>query len=403
MLTDTACRNARAEEKDYSLPDGNGLRLLIRASGSRLWQYRYRLAGKASIYSIGSYPEVTLLEARKAAACAREQVEQGINPAVARKVAKLSLHQDLSTTFRQVAEEWVASKQSDWAPHTYGQVTRFFETDVYPAIGDLPIKQVNSAQILSIIKKAEKRGAETVAVLIRQWCSAVFRYATSTLRADGDPAAALRGAISKPKTVHAKALTKDEIAKLATALEKHGGGGATQIAMKLLLLTFVRTGELRGAEWSEIDFDRAEWRIPAARMKKRELHIVPLSQQARALFVELHAITGKGKYLFPNVRRRNTFMNATTINRALERMGFIAIGFSGHGFRATASTMLNEMGYRSDLIERQLAHAERNQVRASYNQAEYLIERRAMMQHWSDICVAMMMGDKNVVLFKAAA
>lgn len=396
MLTDTAIRNAKPKDKDYSLADGHGLRLLVRPNGSKLWQYRYRLANKASIFSLGAYPDVTAAEARKARDEAHQMVSQGINPAHARQTAKLVKMTEQADTFKAIAEEWIASKQAKWTPYYHRQVIRFLDSDAYPDIGHLPIRQVTPAHILAIIKRAEKRGAESVAVNLRMWCSAVFRYAIAHLRADNDPAAHLRGTIEKPKTEHAKPLSREQIALFAGKLDEHGGYQTTRIALKLMLYTFVRTVELRQAHWSEINLDLGEWRIPAERMKKREPHIVPLANQAIALLRELHTLTGSGKCLFPNYRTPNSCMTATTLNRALERMGFTAIGFSGHGFRATASTMLNEMGFRPDVIERQLAHSERNKVRASYNQGEYLAERRQMMNQWADLCDQMMKGKTKV-------
>jgi integrase len=252
----------------------------------------------------------------------------------------------------------------------------------------LPIRNVTAAHLLAIVQRVESRGAETFAVMLRQWTSAIFRYAVSTLRADTDPAAALKYAIHRPKTKHAKRLSRGEIATFVKALDSDAGYRTTVIALRLMLLTFVRTKELRTAPWKEIDLDRAEWRIAAERMKMREAHTVPLSRQAVALLRELYTFTGGRPFLFPNYRNPGTCMTATTLNRALERMGFNgkdSMGFSAHGFRATASTILNEIGFRPEVIERQLAHAERNKVRASYNQAEYLEERRAMMQQWADI------------------
>jgi integrase len=259
---------------------------------------------------------------------------------------------------------------------------------VFPYVGTLPIRSITAAHLLEVIQIAEARGAETVALSLRQSCSAIFRYAVSTLRADTDPAGALKGAITRPKVKHAKPLAPADIWHFAQVLDKYGGYRTTVIALRLKLLTFVRTVELRAATWGEIDFHRAEWRIPAERMKMREPHIVPLSNQAVELLDELHRLTGGGRFLFPNYRRPTTCMSATTLNRALERMGFCGqdgIGFSAHGFRATASTILNEAGFRGEVIERQLAHKERNKVRASYNQAQYLEERRTMMQDWADM------------------
>lgn len=233
----------------------------------------------------------------------------------------------------------------------------------------------------------EKRGANAFAHLIRQWTSAIFRYGVATLRAENDPSAALRGAVIRNKVRHAKALSRDQIKSLLEAINVYRGEPATLFGLQLMLLTFVRTIEMRGARWDEINFKKSEWRIPADRMKMREEHIVPLSKQAVAILKALYTINGHRDFLFPNRRNPKTFITSTTLNRALERMGFLgdgSIGFSAHGFRATASTMLNEAGFRSDVIERQLAHQERNGVRASYNHATYMEERRVMMQVWAD-------------------
>ena len=269
-----------------------------------------------------------------------------------------------------------------WTPYYLRQVERFMASDVFPQIGALPIKQVTAAHVLSIMKKTEARGAETIAILIRQWCSAVFRYAVANLQADGDPAAALKGAVVRPKVKHHAPLSAKQIPAFVTALGKFGGYRTTAIAIELLLLTFVRTVEMRKATWSEFDLEAALWRIPAERMKMKTEHLVPLSSQAVALVKELHEWTGGRNYLFPNYRAPKSCMTATTVNRALERMGYRG-KFSGHGFRSTASTLLHELGYRPEVIERQLAHAERNNVTAAYNHAEYLKERKAMMQQWA--------------------
>ncbi len=260
---------------------------------------------------------------------------------------------------------------------------RTLVADVFPAAGALPIREVTAAQLLEILHKVEKRGAEVVALLIRQWCSAIFRYAVATLRADHDPAAALKGAVHRPKVAHHKPLSRTEISALLAKLDGFAGYATTRIALRLLLLTFVRPGELRRAQWAEFNLDDAEWRIPGERMKMREEHIVPLPRQAVALLRELHKLTGNQPWLFPNHRRPKESMSPTSLNRALERLGYGG-KFSAHGFRATASTLLNELGYDADWIERQLAHAPRNKVRAAYNHAQYLKERRKMVQEWAD-------------------
>lgn len=387
-LTDARIRTTKPGAKPVKLVDGGGLHLEVRPSGKKLWRYRYRIADKENLFAIGEYPEISLAEARAEHDKARSLVKQGVHPSHNRQAERLSTQAGNANTFEAVATEWISKKAGRWTPYYRRQVENFLRADVFPYVGKLPIRKVTAAHLLEIIRRIEERGASTVALLVRQWSSAIFRYAVATLRADSDPAAALRGAIHRPKVEHRKPLTKGQIKDFKDALAKYGGYRTTVIALHLLLLTFVRTGELRQALWSEFDLGNGEWRIPAARMKMREPHIVPLSRQAVILLKELQTYTGGRGLLFPNYRRPKDCMTATTLNRALERMGFNgkgSIGFSAHGFRATASTLLNEMGYRSDVIERQLAHAERDKVRASYNHAEYMVERKAMMQEWSDL------------------
>ena len=402
MLTDAKIRNAKYRDALLKLTDSSGLYLDVRQSGVKLWRYRYRIAGKENVFAIGEYPHVTLADARAERDAARTLVKQGIHPAHNRQVQITSQVRENANTFEAIAREWIDQRRAKWSGYYLRQVERTLKTDAYPYIGTLPMRAITSAHVLEIIKRAEKRGAETVAMLLRQWCSGIFRFAVATLRADADPAAALKGAIHRPKVEHSKPLARRDIPDFLKALESYGGYRTTSIAMRLLMLTFVRTVELRGAEWTEFDLDGAEWRIPASRMKMHEPHIVPLSAQAVELLRELHSLTGGQLFLFPNYRRPKTYMTATTLNRALERMGYGG-KFSGHGFRATASTMLNEMGYRADLIERQLAHAERNKVRASYNQAEYMPERFAMMQAWANLIDEMAVANSKVIPFKSKA
>lgn len=405
-LTDAKIRNAKPPSKEKRLerlPDGRGLYLAVSYTGRKFWQYRYKIGGRENVYSFGDYPLISLAAARDELKIARELVKQGIHPGQQRQTDKLVTQAQHANTFESVACEWIEKRKGDWTPYYLRQVERMMTADVFPAIGKLPIRLVTAAHLLSILRRVEERGAETVALLIRQWCSAIFCYAVATLRADADPAAALKGAIHRPKVVHCKPLNHDQIKEFLAALDSYAGYRPTVIALRLMLLTFVRTKELRCAVWSEFDLDKAEWRIPAERMKMRELHIVPLSRQAVTLLRELQTITGGRSLLFPNNRKPNDYMTATTLNRALERMGFAGkggIGFSAHGFRATASTMLNELGYRSEVIERQLAHAERNKVRASYNQAEYMEERRAMMQQWADLTDQMGENSTRVTTIK---
>jgi integrase len=386
-LTDAKIRTTKPGPKPMKLADGGGLYLEVRPTGAKLWRFRYRIAGKENVFAIGDYPTIALAEVRAEHSKARALVKQGIHPSHNRQAERLSSHAANANTFEAVAREWISKKAAGWSSYYLRQVERFLEMDVFPYLGKLPIRNVTAAHLLDVIRRIEGRGATTVALLVRQWSSAIFRYAVATLRADGDPAAALKGAIHRAKVEHHKPLSRSQIVEFTKTLDKYGGYRTTVIALRLMLLTFVRTVELRKAEWSEFDLENAEWRIPAERMKMREPHIVPLSNQAVALLQELQTYTGGRGLLFPNYRNPKECMTATTLNRALERMGFNgkgSIGFSAHGFRATASTLLNEMGYRSDVIERQLAHAERDKVRASYNHAEYMDERKVMMQEWAD-------------------
>ena len=421
-LTDARIRNTKPAEKPIKLTDGGGLYLEVRKTGTKLWRYRYRIAGKENVFAIGEYCQApageaeaanrrasgrfTLAEARQERDRCRGLVKQGVHPAHNRQAHRAAQLAENANTFEAVPREWIEKKKPGWSAYYLRQVEGFLDADVFPYIGALPIRNVTAAHLLEILRRVEGRGAETVALLVRQWASAIFRYAVATLRADADPATALKGAIHRPKVEHRKPLSSDQIAAFVKALDTYGGYRTTIIALRLMLLTFVRTVELRAANWAEYDLDHAEWRIPAERMKMRESHIVPLSRQAVELLRELHTLTGGQRWLFPNYRRPKTCMTATTLNRALERMGFNgkdSIGFSAHGFRATASTILNETGFRSDVIERQLAHKERNKVRASYNQAEYLEERRAMMQQWAEMVDDIVKKESTITPIKRAA
>lgn len=384
-LTDVKIRQAKSADKVLKLTDSNGLYLEIRPIGSKLWRYRYRIAGKENLFAVGEYPVLSLQDARKARDNARELVKQGIHPSHARQTTLAGQLAKNANTFEAVAREWLEKKKGKWTPYHHKQAASCLEQNAFPKIGRLPIRNVTAAHLLTILQTMEKRGAETYALQLRQWCSAIFRHAVVTLRADADPAAALKGAIHRPKIEHSKAMSAETIGDFKAKLDKYGGNRTTVIAMRLMLYTFVRTVELRKATWSEFDLDAAEWRIPPERMKMRRLHVVPLPRQSVELLKELKGITGAGDWLYPNFRRPEDVMSATTINRALEHMGYASGLWTGHDFRATASTRLHEMGYRPEIIERQLAHAEGNKTKAAYNHAEYLADRREMMQAWADL------------------
>lgn len=380
-LTDVRIRQAKPGAKALKLPDGNGLYLFVLPNGSKLWRYRYKIKEKENLFAIGEYPHVSLSDARDARLKARALVKDGQHPAQVRKHEKqTALGAD---TFKVVALEWYEKKKkAGWSAYYAGQVLGGLENDLFPEIGSLRMRKVTAGMLYAALQKVEDRGAKTVAINLRQWSSAIFRHGVITGRADTDPAAALRGAIIRDPVEHAKALQPAALGDFLVRLRAYQGNRATVICMRLKLLFMTRTVELRKAEWPE--FDKADWKVPADRMKKRRVHVVPLARQAQELLEELRAITGAGRYLFPNHRKPKDPMGATTINRALEYMGYPLGDLSAHDFRATATTALYEMGYRRELVEMQLAHAKKDKTEAAYNHAEYLPERRKMLQAWAD-------------------
>lgn len=400
-LTDARIRNAKCEEQPYKLSDGAGLFLAVHPTGAKCWRYRYRIGGKENLYAIGEYPKLSLQAARAERDRARELVRNGIHPAANRRAQRLVIAKQAADTFEAIAREWIEENKKGWTPYYLSQVQTVLTADVFPDIGRLPIGAVRAAHILTIMKRVEGRGAPTIAILIRQWSSAVFRYATGHLRADGDPASALKGVVAKPRTKHKRALTQGELPEFLEKLEGPRCTPHTQIALRLLSLTFVRTKELREAMWSEFDLKRALWEIPAERMKMRKPHVVPLSTQAVELLIRLKAMDGSRPLLFPNHRDPRRAMSPTTLNRVLERMGYGGY-FSAHGFRATATTLLRSMGWDERAVDRQLAHQEQNKTRRSYDHAAYLATRIPMMQAWADFLDALRAGG-SVTAFRSAA
>ena len=381
-LSDAAVRNAKAKSKSYKMSDGDGLFLLVMPTGSKYWRLKYFFAGKEKLLALGVYPEVSLGDARERRAQARKVLAAGNDPGEAKKEAKRLIYQKQANTFEVVTREWHQNRASKWTPLYAKKTLKRLETHVFPKLGTRPIADITAHELLSVMRKIEERGAD-IAHRVLQLCGQIFAYAVITQYAANNPAPSLRGAL-KPVVQESHAYIKpNELGEYLKNLEAYDGTLQTKLAMKFLLLTFVRTGELRGASWTEIDFDRAEWRIPAERMKMRELHIVPLSRQAIEILKELQPITGQWQYVFPNQHKPTGHMSENTILYALYRMGYHSRA-TGHGFRSTASTVLNEHGFQPDVIERQLAHGERNKVRAAYNHAQYLPERRKMMQWWAD-------------------
>lgn len=404
-LTAAACKNAKPREdgKPLRISDEKGMYLEIMPNGSKYWRLKYRFAGKEKRLALGVYPEVSLAEARTKRDEARRLLSDGADPSSERKVLKATKLLQAENGFEAVAREWFAKYQSSWSAGHAERIIRRLERDIFPWLGKRPIAEIEAPELLATLRRIENRGAIETAHRAMQNCGQVFRYAVATGRAKRNPAADLAGAIPPPiKTSFATITDPARIAELLRALDGYQGSFVTQCALRLAPLVFVRPGELRKAEWAEIDLTEGQWVIPAERMKMREKHIVPLSKQAIASFAELQALTGRGRFVFPGARTNSRPMSENTVNAALRRLGYSTDDMTGHGFRHMASTLLNEQGWNRDAIERQMAHGERNSIRATYNYAEYLPERRRMMQAWADYLEALRTGAKMPPLFTKA-
>lgn len=402
MLTDTRIRNTKPGTKAKKLSDSHGLYLEVTPAGGKLWRYRFRLDGSEKSFVIGRYPDIGLAEAREQRNAARKLVSQGLNPTHSRKLDQIKRQNENANTFEAVGSEWFETTRKKWTLEYSGKVDSLLRKDLFSKLGPFPIRSITAPAIMDVLRRIEARGAPTQALLARQLISSVFRHAIITYRADNDPAAPLKGIIARRQVEHRRHLDKRDIPGFLLALEDYTGQRQTVIAAKLLMLTAVRPRELCEALWSEFDLEQSEWRIPAARMKMRVQHIVPLSGQALELLEELRKITGDGKFLFPSQSTRAGAIPTATLRNVIRRMGW-SDKVSPHGFRGTFSTFMNELGYRPDVIERQLAHSERNKVRAAYHHAEYLPERRRMLQDWADRLGAMKAGAKVIPLHGKAA
>lgn len=382
-LTDISVRNAKPKEKQYKLSDSGGLYLLIKPNGGKFWRLKYRIAGKEKLLSIGAYPIITLAEAREKSLQAKRLLIDNVDPSAAKKEAKIQQKVDSESSFEKIARQWHENQAHSWTARHANYVIRRLEADVFPGLGHRDIKEITPPELLSVLRGIEARGAIDIAHRAQQTCGQIFRYAIAIGKADRDISADLRGALKTRKKENYARLEAKELPEFIRKLEEYDGELQTKLAMKLLILTFVRSGELRGARWDEFDLVKGEWRIPADRMKMRDPHIVPLSSQALQIIEELKPLTCHSDYLFPNRNKPMTFISENTLLYCMYRMGYHSRA-TVHGFRATASTILNEHGFAPDVIERQLAHAERNKVRASYNHAQYLPERRKLMQWWGE-------------------
>ncbi|MCA3781418.1 MAG: tyrosine-type recombinase/integrase [Burkholderia sp.] len=391
-LTDVQCRSAKPRSQPYKLRDEKGLYLEVKPTGSKTWRYRFELFGKESIFTIGEYPSVTLLDARDARRAARELVKQGKSPVQERQLERIKRQHESQITFEVVANEWLATKE--WQQETKDRRLDMLKRVVFPHIGQLPVRDITPAHVLALLKKVAP-GAPTVAAQAKRTISGVFGLAISTLRADVDPVYPLRDALPKNKTQHKRALKPDEIGELLRDIAAYTGNMTTVGALRLMWLTLCRPSEAVEARWSEFDLEVGTWTIGAERMKMRSEHTVSLPTQAIAMLETMKSISGRWEHVFPHRDDRHQPMTLPALRQALKSMGW-AGRYSPHATRVTGSTCLNNLGYPSDWIERQLAHQEPNRVRRTYNQALYVEDRAKMMQRWADYLDALECGGKVI-------
>lgn len=399
-LTDMKVQKAKPQYKPVSLFDGGGLYLLVTPTGGKLWRFKYRFDNKEKKLAFGAYPEINLLDARQKRDEARRHLAKCIDPGAVRKAQKQAKTES-AETFEIIAREWHGRYSPTWKiNHAAGLLNRLVR-DVFPYIGARPIKEIKAPELLTVLRRIESRGALETAHRARSICGQIFRYAVSTGRTERDPAADLRGALPPVQTINRAAITEPKkVGELLRAIDGYQGGFVVQCALRFAPLVFVRPGELRHAEWSEIDFENAEWNIAAGKMKMKEPHLVPLSQQAIEILTELKKLTGAGRYVFPCDRSFDRPLSDNAILAALRRMGYPKEEMSGHGFRAMARTILDGVLHvRPDYIEHQLAHAVRDPNGRAYNRTSHLTERRKMMQTWADYLDGLKAGAK-VIPFK---
>ena len=396
MLSDVTIRKAKPGPKPQKLSDGRGLYVLLTPSGQRWWRFKYRFAGKEKLLSLGVYPDVGLRQAREKCDAVRKLVAAGTDPSAERQAEKRAQREAAANDFESVAREWLENIKAEWSPQHHSDSLKRFEVHIFPKIGHRPIREVTAPELLGALRGIEVRGTIESAHKVARACGQVFRFAIAAGRCDRNPAADLRGALkAKPKAKPMAALSTPDLPDLLKAIDVYDGDVQTRLALKLLALTFVRTNELRGATWAEIDLDKAEWTIPGERMKTKAPHHVPLARQAVEAFRQLKALNGNRELAFPG-RRPTQPISKNTLLFAIYRMGYHS-RMTGHGFRAIASTALNELGYRPDVIERQLAHTEKNAVRAAYHRSQYLEERKTMMQQWANHLDALRVSEGKVV------
>lgn len=411
-LTDVALRKLKSSDRPRKVADARGLYVLVTPQGSKLWRLKYRVSGKEKLLALGTYPDIGLSDAREAAAAARKVIAGGSDPAAQKKQNKLRRKAEVDNTFRAVASTWLAKEKASMAPATYAKTTWVLESYTYPKLGALPITQIKPIDVLAVLKILEADGKLETAKRLRSVASRIFRYAIPLGIVESDPCRDLQGLIQTRKTKHYAALTEPaELAALLQAIDRGKHSPIVDAALRLSALLFVRPGELRHAEWHqfELDGDNPCWRYVTA--KTGTPHIVPLCHQAVAVLKALQPLTdrkselkeGLPRYVFPSRASRSKPMSENTVNVALRRLGFSGDQMTAHGFRATARTLLAEMGWRPDAIERQLAHKQSGPLGAAYDRAQFLQERRAMMQAWADYLDQLKSGNTKVVPIRSVA
>lgn len=381
-LNDIKCKSIKPKDKIFKVSDEKGLYLEVNPNGSKYWRLKYRFDGKEKRLAFGVYPEVSLKEARDKADEARRKIKDCIDPSAEKKLAKITRMVEAENSFEHVAREWHEKQKDRYTVKHHKAVLTRLENDAFPLLGSRPINQIKAPELLVTVQKIEKRGAVDLSHRVLQTCGQIFRYAIATGRTDRDISADLRGALTVRKKVNHANLKEDQLPEFLKRLEIYQGEEQTKIALQVLVLTFIRTAELRGMKWNELNFETAEWHIPAERMKMRGKHIVPLSKQVIELLNQVRRLHNNPDFVFPSRINPHKPTSENTLIYAIYRMGYHS-KTTAHGFRATASTILNEKNFRADVIEKQLAHGERNKVRASYNHAQYLPERKQMMQWWA--------------------
>jgi integrase len=404
-LTDVAIRNAKPTDKPRRITDGDGMYLEITPAGGKLWRFKYRFARKEKRLALGAYPATGLKEAREKRDAARKLLAAGIDPGEQRKAERAAGEERAANSFEVVAREWFGKQSKTWAESHSSKILLRLENYLFPWLGKRPIADIAAKELLAVIRRIEDRGAIESAHRTLQNCGQIFRYAIATGRAERNPASDLRGSLTPAKSTHRAAITDPgAIGQLLRASHDYQGSLVTRCALRLAPLLFVRPGELRAMEWSELDLDSAEWNIPAERMKTRQAHLVPLADQAVEILRELHPLTGRSRYVFPSARSPKRPMSNNAVLSALRRMGFAKEEMSGHGFRAMARTVLDEVLHvRPDYIEHQLAHAVRDANGRAYNRTTHLAERRRMMQQWADYLDLLKQSGNVVPLAKRRA